>query len=52
MRSKLRGKKDDLTYTLVSVDNPFNYSTIFELDEEEFSNDLQQNMRALGEFQQ
>ena len=33
MRSKLRGKKDDLTYTLVSVDNPFNYSTIFELDE-------------------
>ena len=26
--------------------------TIFELDEEEFSNDLQQNMRALGEFQQ
>ena len=33
MRSKLRGDPNDLVYSLVTAVNPFDYSTIFELDE-------------------
>ena len=33
MRSKLRGKENDLAYTLISLDNAFDYSSVFELDE-------------------
>jgi inositol 1,4,5-triphosphate receptor type 1 len=33
MRSKLRGGLGDLVYSLVTVQNPFDYSTVFELDE-------------------
>ena len=37
MRSKLRGEQENLVYTLVSSNNPFENSTVFELDETTFS---------------
>ena len=33
MRSKLRGDAHDLVYSLVTLSSPFDYSTVFELDE-------------------
>lgn len=33
MRSKLRGEPGDLVYTLVSINDAFDHSTVFELDE-------------------